>query len=476
MAEPLGGGLYLLWLFIYLLCLPMSIFTIFLMGFRWQGRFNLIWKCYFVANALTAFIFSIQLLLSYLYIEAGHVPPWRTYWTGWLVFPILTHLLMFYARSAEKGVLWDFTTMMLFARVAMMVLLLPPFQSLATARGYAAMMTGQAFLWLFGFSYYLILSSLYLRERQTDYSMVQALHLSPFGIWVVSDSGTELFANAKMEEIFSTTPELKLRGRDWQKDDSESEGLITDIHARQYQMERQETLMFGEKTNIWSFSEVTEHQRLLSETQKNSELLTAVNEIVEEMLTSIDKSMQAQEAANMARHIHDVLAQELSIVGIAVETLAAKQESILGKKELVNMIHSLLTRLERRALMQEEEAFSNLITAFAGIGVELVISGKADLSFLQKHSLFLILREAATNAVRHGGANYVEMAMEEEGNFIMIEIVNNGMAYKLDYEEGMGIRGMREKIQRIGGTFAILPEEGFLIRLTLNRSGDFSMD
>ena len=76
------------------------------------------------------------------------------------------------------------------------------------------------------------------------------------------------------------------------------------------------------------------------------------------MLTSIDKSMQAQEAANMARHIHDVLAQELSIVGIAGETLAAKQESILGKKELVNMIHSLLTRLERRALMQEEEAFS----------------------------------------------------------------------------------------------------------------------
>jgi signal transduction histidine kinase len=50
------------------------------------------------------------------------------------------------------------------------------------------------------------------------------------------------------------------------------------------------------------------------------------------------------------------------------------------------------------------------------------------------------------------------------------------MAYKLDYEEGMGIRGMREKIQRIGGTFAILPEEGFLIRLTFTRSGDFSMD
>ena len=64
--------------------------------------------------------------------------------------------------------------------------------------------------------------------------------------------------------------------------------------------------------------------------------------------------------------------------------------------------------------------------------------------------------------MRHGGANYVEMAMKEEGNFILIEIVNNGMAYKLDYEEGMGIRGMREKIQRIGGTFAILPEEGFL--------------
>lgn len=476
MFEALSTQLRLVILFMYLCCIPISIFTIFLMGFRWRGRFNIIWKTYFFVNFLTVVVFSLQLYFGYLCNLRGMVPGAWSYWSGWLVIPLFAHLWMFYARTAAKGVIWDFTTVMLFIRVALLVLLLPIFYRFLGVQIYAITMFAQALVWLFGFIYYLIVSIIFLREQQSDYSMLQALHLSPFGLWTVVDSGEELFVNEKMEDIFSHALDPKLRGRDWLESYRSGEPVVQDSRGRQYLMEPQETILHGKTSTIWSFSDVTEYRKLLAETQSNSELLSAVNEIVEEMLTSIDKSLQVQEATNMARHIHDVLAQELSIVGITVETLAAKEKSSLNKRELVEMINSLLLRLERRALMQEEEVFSNLIAAFANIGVEIVISGKASLSYLQEHSLFLILREAATNAVRHGGANYVEMLLKEDGNFVMIEIINNGTAYKLEYEEGMGIQGMREKMLRIGGTFAIIPEEGFLIRLTLPRSLDFARD
>lgn len=467
MHEFLSLHVRLLISLIYILCIPLSLLTIYLMAYRWRGRFTMLWKFYFFLNFLTALIYAIQLYIGFLQLQRGIMPGYWINWSGWLILPLLAHLGMFYARSAAKGVIWDLTTWLLILRIGLMAGILASSLPFLPSAIYSVLMLAQAVVWLYGFILYLFLTGIFLRDHLTDYSMLQALHLSPFGIWALNESGEELFANAKMEEIFENSLSPQDRGSDWVEAYTMGEKVAEDTSGKKYLMIPQETILGSRTSTIWSFSEVTEHHHLLEQMKHNSELLIAVNEILEDMLTSIDKSLQAQEASNMARHIHDVLAQELSIVGISVETLARKQESSLRKEELVEMVNSLLMRLERRALMREEEKFSSLITAFDNIGVRLLISGDASLSYLQEHTLFLILREAATNAVRHGGADIVEMVLSEKERQIRVDILNNGTAYKLQYEEGMGIQGMREKVERLGGAFALHAEKGYLITILL---------
>ena len=70
--------------------------------------------------------------------------------------------------------------------------------------------------------------------------------------------------------------------------------------------------------------------------------------------------------------------------------------------------------------------------------------------------LSLAVREAVTNIVRHARATecILRFAITPEG-LVLLEVADNGAGGALAGREGNGLRGMRERVEELGGHFRI---------------------
>ncbi len=99
--------------------------------------------------------------------------------------------------------------------------------------------------------------------------------------------------------------------------------------------------------------------------------------------------------------------------------------------------------------MEDEikQAKSTLETA----GVSLTSQQQqVSLTPAQESVIALIVREAVTNVVRHAGARHCELRLAPQNGNCLLEIKDDGRGGS--QVEGNGLRGMRERIEALGGT------------------------
>ena len=205
-----------------------------------------------------------------------------------------------------------------------------------------------------------------------------------------------------------------------------------------------------------------------------------------------------EERIRIAREVHDVLAHSLSIVTVqaaAAETLierdpARARESIghiraTGKQalaELRSMLDVMRTgegdaRLDPAASIADVE---NLVAPVreAGFDVRLLVDGDLEgVPAFASVSGYRIVQEALTNAVRHASPTRIDVRVEAAPDWLAIEVDDDGIGASgsagANGAYGHGIRGMRERVEALGGTFAAGPREvgGFSVtaRIPLRR-------
>ena len=76
------------------------------------------------------------------------------------------------------------------------------------------------------------------------------------------------------------------------------------------------------------------------------------------------------------------------------------------------------------------------------------------------HALMNIVRELATNAVRHGGASVVRVEGALEGGMLRCTVSDDGCGFDPDDRPGMaeghfGLQGIEERIDELGGELDI---------------------
>jgi signal transduction histidine kinase/ligand-binding sensor domain-containing protein len=95
-----------------------------------------------------------------------------------------------------------------------------------------------------------------------------------------------------------------------------------------------------------------------------------------------------------------------------------------------------------------------------------------------RHNLFLCLKEALTNIVRHSGATMVVLTIRTDGGEFFMQIADNGKGLALDARGrdassraggGNGLINLRARMARLGGSFEITssPEKGCSVTLRL---------
>jgi two-component system sensor histidine kinase UhpB len=86
-------------------------------------------------------------------------------------------------------------------------------------------------------------------------------------------------------------------------------------------------------------------------------------------------------------------------------------------------------------------------------------------------ALFRIAQESLTNAIRHGQARQVEIALRQEQNVVTLTVADDGAGFAAQpletsgSRQGVGLEGMHERAQLLGGTLRVRsrPGEGCVI-------------
>jgi signal transduction histidine kinase len=199
----------------------------------------------------------------------------------------------------------------------------------------------------------------------------------------------------------------------------------------------------------------------------------------------------AEERQRISRELHDRVLQLLSTARLRVERCARQvPEATDGLKaelesaeanldSVVTEIRNLLSEnqlddqlqagsLERR-LRDELEIFS----ARTGFKVDFQCAiGAHNLPMAIERELYFTLREGVLNAIRHSRATDMRLSLTQTRTTCEARLSDNGVGFAVSAAEGSshyGMRGMRERIRKIGGeiSFQSAPGKGTEIHITV---------
>jgi two-component system sensor histidine kinase DesK len=190
------------------------------------------------------------------------------------------------------------------------------------------------------------------------------------------------------------------------------------------------------------------------------------------------------ERERIARDLHDVLGHTLSVIVLKAELASrlidrdAASDHQRAKVEIADVEQIARTALAEvreaiggyrsRGLAAEIEAARKTLD-IAGVTLLLdsTTAGSAHLSAAEETALALALREGVTNIVRHARATTCRLRFVADSGRRRLVIEDNGEHAIV--REGNGLRGMRERIESLGGQLSLEHHNGtrLLIELPL---------
>jgi signal transduction histidine kinase len=235
--------------------------------------------------------------------------------------------------------------------------------------------------------------------------------------------------------------------------------------------------------------------RLVELQQNQQRQLELSNQKLRKYALTTERLAQSQERNRIARELHDTLAHTLSSVSVQLEAVKALFDLNPGdsKKLLIKSIENTRNGLKetRRTLKDlrssELESFgligainNVLLSAKERGGFQVNTSLGKDLDSLNdeiSHSLFRIVQEAMENIVRHSNAKNVSLTLHLHKNEIVLFISDDGLGFSkraIKEKDSFGIRGMRERVETLGGVFTINsnPQHGTTIEVVLEKDND----
>jgi|GEM_PF-524448 len=188
---------------------------------------------------------------------------------------------------------------------------------------------------------------------------------------------------------------------------------------------------------------------------------------------------QEEERKRISRELHDVIAQTLVAINVHLAALThgnadmpkSLQQKISTTHRLVEKSVDIVHRfaLELRPTVLDDLGLipalhSHLKGFMADTGIRASLKAYAGIektSTTIRTALFRVAQESLTNVARHAGATHVTVGIENLKEVIVMKITDNGQGFDVDAtatakaNNRLGMLGMRERIEMIGGTFCV---------------------
>jgi signal transduction histidine kinase len=188
--------------------------------------------------------------------------------------------------------------------------------------------------------------------------------------------------------------------------------------------------------------------------------LVAVNADLLATRSLLAESARDSERLRLSRELHDIAGHKLTALKLNLSALA-RDPRFAGTDavplcaqladELLADIRGVVQQMRLHDGMDLRSAIGALAAPFPRPRVHLELAGEARVADVaQAEAVLRTVQEALTNAARHGNAENVWVVLRREAGEIALDIRDDGRGVGA-LRFGNGLRGMRERLEALGG-------------------------
>ncbi len=237
-------------------------------------------------------------------------------------------------------------------------------------------------------------------------------------------------------------------------------------------------------------TEVAEHKRLRQELElhvqaRTAELQSKNAQLQEEVkkredaetslrtLTSQLMLIRDDERRRVANELHEstaqvlaTLAMNLRVLGDSEKTPDDNQSKLIGEsaglvdnlmgevRQLSHVLHP--PTLDEMGLPSAVQWYAEQFAKRSGIQVSLEIPNDfGRLSRAKEIALFRVVQESLSNVQQHSGSTVATVRISKISAHVCLQVSDLGKGILSNSSDGVGIKGMRERLRQLGGTLSI---------------------
>jgi len=188
-----------------------------------------------------------------------------------------------------------------------------------------------------------------------------------------------------------------------------------------------------------------------------------------------------EERNRIAREMHDDIGSALTtILYLSDDLKTQNQPTALTADRIASTASSVVDKMNEIiwSMNPDYDTLNDLIAYTRqhcaeflgdhGLEYDLEVPDRMDdltLSGEQRRNIYLVVKEALHNIVKHASATRVNIHFRIDNNSLAISIHDNGKGFTQTSSFGNGLKNMRHRIETIGGDFHIINDKGTTIEL-----------
>jgi|GEM_PF-2437249 Signal transduction histidine kinase len=295
----------------------------------------------------------------------------------------------------------------------------------------------------------------YYRLNINRLSIKEGIDMMTDGLAFDDSRGKRILVNRSMDNVL-----IRLGDEDHEKIKTRK-GFIARFEHDTWEFSDTELVINKKKYIQHLAADITEEDALNRNLEHYNESLRQMNEHLQWMADNVEKIREEEEILAMKSKVHDILGQRLSIVH---QVIVNSGEGLIDAAELRPMLIGMTDDIREDGKMDESDHLREIVEAFSFSGMQIILYGHLTGNEDTDAVIVRMIREAATNALRHAGAKKLFVFIKSSGSSAEVRITNDGARPEDNIKEGSGLQGIRRRVNEAGGVFEVISSPVFMLK------------
>ncbi len=195
---------------------------------------------------------------------------------------------------------------------------------------------------------------------------------------------------------------------------------------------------------------------------------------------------QEEERRSISRELHDELGQQVTAISLDLRSAVRQKDAVRANslleraieetEHLLKSVHEVASRvrpsvLDDLGLHDAVESLTSELSQRSGVTVNTTLDfDEQCVSPKIGENVYRILQEGLTNVVKHAKIEQVSVTIELESKQLVMTLEDRGIGFEPQQRDvsRLGILGMQERAELLGGHFTLSTQQGVGTRIDVS--------